>query len=1844
MAIGSVWAEVPIVRGSDEYGVGADYITAKVNTEQNEALQSRDIFLLNKFREYYDKTHIDNLLSKYTTNLDWKESLDTYDDILDKYPVDIAWKEDVDTYSDIFKTYPEPNDGDVVNVKDIRDIYYFAYIKPSESEDIQWLQINPYDYNNHIVEELQVYTYIYLNGYWQELNPDLFSQEEKELFVRQPSVRSYNKISESYPEPEDYWVVDVVDPNSDFLYKGQIDYYENLNTVFPNPEERWLVEVVNPNENCTYRYNSEHGIWERLGQKFKPEDGWVVNVKDTNYTYRYDAPEDKWIAISANAIPLASEEVDGLMSKEDYAYLRQIESEILPTIYLTINQIEEKMFPLGTIVPYAFNTVTPPPGFVFAEGIELNRLEYPDMWEKLYKAPTDDDPGYDHTVDDSVRDQYPGRFTNGDGITTFRTPNLKGLFLRGLDIEGLYDSYEREFGTFQNDSIAEHSFEVEVTGVGSIDEANFEDRQLVIAGTTRNQFSESGLINLYTSSDAETRPKNVALRFIVKVIPSEKLPTITTDNTPPELERPIDADTLNGHPSSITAQAGYIPVAESNGKIDSSWFDLNEIVGENYVRRNEVAPLPLSNQSNMIPRSNNANNLDDWISLITEEDVDRWIGYLNNDSYDISLESYNDRTDIKKKFVSEKKFRKFLIELKEFITTFKQSYTTEEITPTNERGYISNAERIKYSDKYTKNETYELLYNFLNSYIPLADASISPAAGKIPIAGEDGKLDSGWMSDLFLNKIGTDDTTGYAEVNGSRDIHIRGGIVDNTLTGNINLQGGGVYSISEISPAKTIISGYDGVENKGGNVEIYAGAGGSNISSIGGSVIIQSGTGSAYNGTIDLNNIKISKNNTIYTNELNLKLQQNDGINNTNYLELTNAGLSYKHDNLVNDNDDFTFTLNNDGSVTTNKPNVPNGITKLNFRALVPFENLPKTVIINNIGDFLSAQTINTDLGNFIVGNVGQSTTLTIEDNPYLSEARELTFVLTMRGQYNINWPINVNWLSGNKPALDFGETAIIKLLRIANGEWLGWKVGDAVNASEYTREIGLDHNEMPLDDFEGVLHKYVSHTYWAPGQEPPKEDSSCIIVVDNAVEVGGDVPITIKIPRDAYGTINVNIINNNNIEVYNETLTNLERDNVINIPNLSLGTYTVTAEYSGNEYYNSSSDTTTFEVTKATPSITINVQESAYTGSTVPIEVIFSPVPTGRASISLEDEQNIGSSYLNTRIPDTGIITFDSSARWPGNNKVVVVYEGDTDYNSVRAEQPVLVEKDPEKTDAHMTVVANDIVVGSATDIKASFDEGTTGSISYKVFNPEGRFAYGNANIVNGVATVSVTGLGVGEHHSLVMFSDSNYAPDWSYDAFNILPAISIESIEIMYTKNPPNDTTPDPSWSTSIKSNINRTGYTGGITLSLTNTDTNQTTNYYYAVLNEKNYTVHNINVNPGEYILTLKMYDNILNSAYGTPVVSTYTETITIEYPSSNPDFESFAVITAPDEITEGEDLNITVTVPEDTTNYTIIRVTDTSTNTNIYSEYVRPVEGIASVTVSDIPVGNYRIIATYIGDENYYATVPASTKNVVVTQSTGTPDEPTPDEPNPGDNPDTPTPDTPTPDDPNDPNQGNDDVDPTTPDDPTPDNPTQDDPTTPVVKVAPNLSVSSSNIDVGETVTVFVTLNEDATGSVGLYMPSDSETPIDNAMLTNGTASFEIPDLAAGTYSFKIGYFGDSKYSNAEYSSSVTVSKYPSFCTVTARDTYSMDYINVVVEVPADADPTTSSVTLTITDPDNSIVYSRTSAPENGSITFSGLLDYYNLGTFTATAIFNDSYKYESSTGTTTFLVSHDDERD
>jgi hypothetical protein len=97
---------------------------------------------------------------------------------------------------------------------------------------------------------------------------------------------AYTK-AEVYTQSEVNNIVSTLETNID--WKEAVNTYSDIATTYPNPQ-----------------------------------DGWTVNVKDTDYTYRYNGSE--WVAISANAIPEATISVKGLMTPTQVSKLNGIEA------------------------------------------------------------------------------------------------------------------------------------------------------------------------------------------------------------------------------------------------------------------------------------------------------------------------------------------------------------------------------------------------------------------------------------------------------------------------------------------------------------------------------------------------------------------------------------------------------------------------------------------------------------------------------------------------------------------------------------------------------------------------------------------------------------------------------------------------------------------------------------------------------------------------------------------------------------------------------------------------------------------------------------------------------------------------------------------------------------------------------------------------------------------------------------------------------------------------------------------------------------------------------------------------------------------------------------------------------------------------------------------------------------------------------------------------------------------------------------------------------------------------------------------------------------------------------
>ena len=117
-----------------------------------------------------------------------------------------------------------------------------------------------------------------------------------------------------------------------------------------------------------------------------------------------------------------------------------------------INPHPQYVFPAGFV--QTFYGLTAPPGWVVADGSLLTRSAYPELWAHVFSLEgtgclITDAEWADGDI--SVRVAW----STGDGTTSFRLPDLRGMFGRYWD-KGRGVDEDRELGTYQPDAVGTH--------------------------------------------------------------------------------------------------------------------------------------------------------------------------------------------------------------------------------------------------------------------------------------------------------------------------------------------------------------------------------------------------------------------------------------------------------------------------------------------------------------------------------------------------------------------------------------------------------------------------------------------------------------------------------------------------------------------------------------------------------------------------------------------------------------------------------------------------------------------------------------------------------------------------------------------------------------------------------------------------------------------------------------------------------------------------------------------------------------------------------------------------------------------------------------------------------------------------------------------------------------------------------------------------------------------------------------------------------------------------------------------------------------------------------------------
>ncbi|BDW95296.1 hypothetical protein MACH10_09810 [Thalassospira tepidiphila] len=129
----------------------------------------------------------------------------------------------------------------------------------------------------------------------------------------------------------------------------------------------------------------------------------------------------------------------------------------------------------------AFAMPTPPTGWLVCDGSAISRTEYADLFAAISTL-----------------------WGDGDQVSTFNLPDLRGEFVRGFD-DGRGVDDGRVFGSFQLDEFKAHAHDVIYTQFS-----------LGVNGGSSGTTGISGAAASGSTGGQETRPRNIAMTYAIK--------------------------------------------------------------------------------------------------------------------------------------------------------------------------------------------------------------------------------------------------------------------------------------------------------------------------------------------------------------------------------------------------------------------------------------------------------------------------------------------------------------------------------------------------------------------------------------------------------------------------------------------------------------------------------------------------------------------------------------------------------------------------------------------------------------------------------------------------------------------------------------------------------------------------------------------------------------------------------------------------------------------------------------------------------------------------------------------------------------------------------------------------------------------------------------------------------------------------------------------------------------------------------------------------------------------------------------------------------------------------------
>ena len=947
-------------------------------------------------------------------------------------------------------------------------------------------------------------------------------------------------------------------------------------------------------------------------------------------------------------------------------------------------------------------------------------------------------------------------------------------------------------------------------------------------------------------------------------------------------------------------------------------------------------------------------------------------------------------------------------------------------------------------------------------------------------------------------------------------------------------------------------------------------------------------------------------------------------------VNLTN--ITYGEDEIIKYNvtDGATGTVNitvtgADGVVETfNDVPIENGTIGVNVADL-PAGNYSVNVTYNGDNNFNPSSTV----ANFSV-----------------DKATPTVNVNTTDIDYNTTEPVKVNVTGVEGGEVPTGNVTVI--VRNASGV--------VVTFNEVPIENGVvtvPVENLPAGDYDVDVTYNGDDNY----DEASFTGSFSVGMIDSSVTVD---PVNITYGEDEVIKYNVTDGATGNVTI---TITGDALDEPIVLPEVPIvngtvgvvvsdllgGNYTVNITYNGDNNFNPSSAVANFSVGKATPSVNVNTTDIDY-NTTEDIKVNVTgvdggAVPTGNVTVIVRNSS--GGAVFNYTVPiENGVVTVPVEDLPAGDYYVNVIYNGDENYAEASFTGGFTVNK----INPTVEVNTSDIVYGDTENINITLPEDATGTVNVTVKGPEGfEKTFTDLPVEDdGTVTVPVEDLNAGDYTVDVSYSgDNNYNPQKGTGSFSVdksTPSVSVEGTNIDYGE------------SETITVNVTGKNITGNVTIIIDGheydpIDLTQTEDGATAVLNIPG-------LSGGEH--TVKAVYNGDENHYSNESEDQF------EVSKVKPSID-----VKPTDIDYGqdEDISITLTGVEGgsapTGNVTVI--VRNSSGDVVFNDTVDLSDGKITVSVEDLPSGDYNVTVTYNGDKNYTSiedkkqfsvgkfapTVSVNTSDIDYHDSESIKVNVT------GVDGDIPT--------------GNVTVVVTNETGGVVYNKTYNltngAVTVPVDdlvagkynvtvsyngddnyrhadgnanftvnKIAPSILVNASDIDYHDSETINVTVNDDATGTVSITVTNEDGDVVysNSSELSGSKASFTVPDLSAGKYNVTVEYSGDNNYNAETGKTNFIVNKIDTPVNLETENIIYGEEETIRVSVNDNA---TGSLTITIYSKDGTPVYSETVPIDDASAQIT--VPELNAGNYTVHVDYSGDGNYKPSSADGKFEVAKAD---